>query len=88
MVSFYFKRNTEFKKIIIKNLKSSIYHEHWHIRNPGIFVISWIFRTLEYSKVQRFLDPFQTYFNIFWIKAITIFAKRSFSDHFRCLTKF
>ena len=64
MISFYFKRNTEFRKKI-KNLKSSIYYETWHIRNPGIFVISWIFRTFEYLKVQRFLDPFQTYCNTF-----------------------
>ena len=61
MISFYFKKNTEFFLKKKKTLKSSIYYEPWHIRNPGIFVISWIFRTLEYSKVQRFLDPFQTF---------------------------
>ena len=49
MVSFCFKRNTEFKEF--KNLKSYIYYEPWHIRNPGIFVIRGY---SEPSNIQKF----------------------------------
>ena len=31
----------------------SLYYEPWHTRNPDIFKIHGIFRTLEYSKVRR-----------------------------------
>ena len=33
----------------------SLYYEPWHARNPDIFKIHAIFRTLEYSKVRRYL---------------------------------
>ena len=37
----------------------SLYYEIWHVRKPGIFIIRGIFRTLEHSKVRRYLDPCQ-----------------------------
>ena len=49
MASFCFKRNAEFKEF--KNLKSYIYYEPWHIRNPGIFVIRGY---SEPSNIQKF----------------------------------
>ena len=39
----------------------SLYYEYWHVRNPNIFIIRDIFRTLEYSKVRRYLDSCQKY---------------------------
>ena len=29
----------------------SLYYEPWHVKNPDIFIIRGIYRTLEYSKV-------------------------------------
>ena len=43
----------------------SLYYESWQVRNPGIFIIPGIFRSLEYSKVRRNLDPCQTYCKFF-----------------------
>ena len=73
MVNFCFKRNTQIKKNKVKKIqKLKIYFEPWHIRKPDIFIIRGIFRTLKYSKILRYLHPCQ--------------SKRSFLDHFRCLT--
>ena len=68
----------------------SLYYEPWLVRNPDMFIIRGIFRTLEYSKVRRYLDPCQSFCKVFEKKfhAIIAFAERSFLDHFRCLTGF
>ena len=68
----------------------SLYYEPWLVRNPDMFIIRGIFRTLEYSKVRRYLDPCQSFCKVFGKKfhAIITFAERSFLDHFRCLTGF
>ena len=61
-----------------------------YIMNPNIFIIRDIFRTLNYSKARGYLDPCQKYCKAFWKKfrAMTIFAGRNFTDHFRCLAEF
>ena len=43
----------------------SLYYEPWHTRNPDIFKIHGIFRTLDYSKVRRYLHSSQTYCIVF-----------------------
>ena len=72
---------------LASTLTSSLYYEPWHVRNPDIFIIRGIFRTLEYSVVRRDLNPCQTYCEVFGKKfqAIIIFTRSSFLDHFRCL---
>ena len=64
---------------------SSLYYEPWHIRNPDIFIIRGIFRTLEYSKVRRYLHPCQIFVVSFGnsSRLYLLFAKHSFLDHFR-----
>ena len=68
----------------------SLYYEPGHVRNQDIFIIRKIFRTLEYSKVRRHLNPCQTYCKVFRKKfqAVIIFAERFFLDHIRCLAGF
>ena len=39
----------------------SLHYKPWYIRYPDIVIIRGIFRTLEYSKVQQYLGPYQTY---------------------------
>ena len=61
--------------------------------NPDIFIIRDIFRTLEYSKVRRYLDTCQIYckkWDLLGKKfhAIIIFAGRFSLNHIRCLAEF
>ena len=84
------KKKSSFSKIHVACSNTDLfllYYEPWQVRKPGIFIIRGIFRTLEYSKVRRYLDSRQTYCNIFGkqFQATIIFAGRSFLDHFRCL---
>ena len=75
MDSFCFKRNSKLKKHSTSKIhgacsntnltSSSLYYEPWHIRNPDIFIIRGMFRTLEYSKVRHYLHPSQIFCNVF-----------------------
>ena len=53
---------------------TNLYYEPWHVRNPNIFLMHGIFRTLEYSKVQRYLDPCQTYCKVFQFPGYNYFC--------------
>ena len=69
------KENTKFKKISISQINVSCSNNHLfpinyklqHIQNLDKFIISSIFRTLEYSNwnVRRCLDHCQTFCNVF-----------------------
>ena len=90
-----FKVTSTYYKVWLQILKSSIlkvtvscsnaglfslYYEPWHIRNPDTFMIRGIFRTLDYLKVRRYLDPCQTFCKVFGktFQAIITFAERPF----------
>ena len=87
LVNFCFKRNTKLRKsstskinVACSNTKLfSLCYEQWHIRNPSIFLIRGT-RTLEYSKVRQYLDPCQTYSNVFQKKFQAIIILRNASS--------
>ena len=42
-----------------------LYYEIWHVRNPDIFRINGMLKTLEYSKARLYLDLSRTYSKVF-----------------------